>query len=263
MAPVIFVRRCNRQRKCLPPVLRHVLDSLRADFSKYPGADANLCQCDFPAMLASGIKQVTRLLAKEGDRVAGNHGYTHGFTSRTIDAAWQIDCQDGNSASVHAPDEIAKRSGDRPVEPRTQQRINDQTSLFRSAIACVDWGDPVCQHVLPGNFCVPRQAVRTARQSDLDQKAGFAQQTGSNESIATIVSGATQYQNLAPGLEQTAGPFKNGLSGGPHQGNSGKTGAYGKVISLCHFGWRQQFVHDNAIPVGAEWTCKKAAARLA
>ena len=130
----------------------------------------------------------------------------HHRAAVAVDAARQIDRDDRDAGRVDRLDHRARRSLDRPVEARAEQRIDDQARARQAPPASAASTGP-CQRAR-GLGRIALEPVAIAEQQQPNRIAALGQETRADKAVAAIVAG--------PGDDATIGAPR-GLAGPPRR----------------------------------------------
>src|SRR5471030_870021 len=101
MTARIFVAIDARNSKWPGPELRTIHRDAWSYAIEHRGRNSDIGNVHDPAMQSSRQQHMSRLAPEKGDGLRRHYSGSHHSTTRTIDAARQIGCNDRNSARIH------------------------------------------------------------------------------------------------------------------------------------------------------------------
>src|SRR5262245_63624727 len=126
MAAAVFVAIRARLGKRIAPKRRHVCERRGFDPAQHAIRDPDIGDLDCAAMQSPWKKKVPRLAPEKRNGAFRIDRASHDRAGRTVHTTWQIDGYNRYRSGIHRTDDVASRSLNIPVEPRTKQRIDDQ-----------------------------------------------------------------------------------------------------------------------------------------
>jgi hypothetical protein len=244
VAAGIFVAVDPRHGKALAPKLRDVFEGLRTDFIKHACIDPDIGDADATAVHPARQQQMRRLAAEERDGLGGAHRDAHDGASAAVDAARQINAENRCAVGVDRLDHLERIALHRPIEPGTEQRIDDQRRpADRLGIAR--------QHrIFPSSRRRGRVALQTiplTQQDDRDLAAARRELSRRHEAIAAIVAAAGDHQDR-PLLHEVDRRLRNGLTRAQHQREARRPRGNGQPIGTLHLSSLKNFHAEFPIP---------------
>jgi len=185
-----------------------------------------------------------RLAAEERDGLGGAHRDAHDGPGGAVDAARQVDAENRRAVGVDRLDHLERIAFHRPIEPGTEQRIDDQRRpADRLGIARQHRIFPSARR----GGRVTLQAIAFTQQDDRDVATARRQFSRRHEAIAAIVAAAGDHQDR-PFLHQVDRRLRNGLTRAQHQRKAGRTRGNAQPIGTLHLSGIKNFHADFPIP---------------
>ena len=156
--------------------------------------DADLGKPQVAAMGASGEEEMAGLEAEEGNCRCGAHRHAPDRARRAVDAARDVDRDDRQSACVYRFDQRGELAFDRPGEPRTKERVDDNVSAIeKRRVERCDAAGPKLGH----GRRIGREARRIAVEAHGHRKTALGEMPRNDKAIAAIVAGAAKHRDAS------------------------------------------------------------------
>ena len=225
-----------------PPV-GGVLHRIRCDPVEHGIGDADLREHRFAAVAAPRQQQVSRLLAKKGDRHGSARRDPSNFAARPVDAARDVDRDDRQPPLTGRLDDRARHPLDRPGETRAKNAVeNERGAVEHRRLQCLDSTRPARR----GLRSVAAQCRDGAEQRQAHRPAALGQQARRDKPVPAIVPRAAEdRQRLRrPPPRNRVGNLAAGVF---HQLDAGYAIGDRQPIRLAHLGRGQQSVPAPAL----------------
>jgi hypothetical protein len=237
-----------RHRKAPGPERRRVDENGWVDFLQHRIRDADSGHLDPAAMHPARQQQVARLAAEKGHGFAGAHRHPHHRPAVAIDAARQIDGDHRRAACVDGLDDGPRCAFNRPVEPRPEQRIDDN---IRAGKTRRGRGLDLAPPAAGGLGRVALHFVAFSEEQQPDRISAFCQQVRADKAVAAIIAG-TCHDDDRRCTPRAAARYRvgHGSPGALHQTNARHPAGDRQAVGLGHFRGGHQLDHGAGDSTG-------------
>ncbi len=204
---------------------------------EHAAIDADIDDAYPAAMNSSRQQQMPGLAAEERHRLGGTYRDAHHGTGVAVNTARQIDAEDRRAVRVDRRDDVAEVALDRPVEARTEQRVDDQGG--RADRARIAWQ----YRMLPApcrERRVALQGVAVAEQDDGDVSATRCKLGRRDKTVAAIIAASGDDKDRAL-LDQIHCRLRHSLAGLQHQRKARSACGDRQPVGMLHLGRGENF----------------------